>query len=353
MEEYDVTVVGASVIGSRVADLVSQRGYRVLLIEEHKQIGLPQHCTGLVSFRLLELLPDIPKQIIVNKIKSAKFFSPNGNCLELKPKYLAYVIDRIALDRFLFNKVKDNVKVKTGERFESFKYKRNSVEIKTNREIYHSKILVGADGVNSQVRKKSKIEYPKNFLLGLQSKVKGAFDPDNVELWFGSKICPKFFAWVVPENEDVARVGLATNSNTIQYYHNFLQKRLGYTNKPINSGLINYGIMKETSSNRLMLVGDASCQVKPFSGGGLIYGLIAAEICADACIDAIENDKFDEKFFKENYDKRWKKILFIPIIKGLILRNIFNILLDTDLNFLFYFLGHRKKFLENWDMDLF
>lgn len=352
MEEYDVAIVGASVTGSGVVNLVSQKGYRVLLVEEHKKIGLPLHCTGLVSFRLLELLPNLPKKIIINRIKSAKFFPPNGNCLELKPNYSAYLIDRIALDRFLFNEAKNNTEIKTGERFESFRYAKDSVKIKTNKKIYRSKILVGADGANSQVRKKAKINYPKNLLVGVQSTVKGNFDPNYVELWFGSQICPKFFAWIVPENENVARVGLATNSNAMRFYESFLKKRLGYTNKPHTAGLIRYGLMKETSTDRLMLVGDAACQVKPFSGGGIIYGLTASEICTDACIGALENNVFDKNFFKENYDKKWKEKLSLPIIKGLMIRKIFNNLSDNNLNILFSLAGYTKKILERFDMDL-
>lgn len=186
---YDIAIIGASVAGSRVAELVSEN-CNTLLIEEHRKIGLPLQCTGLVSYRLLELLPKLPKKIILNKIKSAKFFSPNGNCIELSPKYPVYVIDRAELDRFLFNQVKERVDVKTGERFEKFKYVNGSVMIKTSKGSYYSKILIGADGPNSAVRRQMKIN-DKNSVIGMQTTVKGEFD--SVELWFGSKVCPNFF----------------------------------------------------------------------------------------------------------------------------------------------------------------
>jgi geranylgeranyl reductase family protein len=348
---YDVTIIGASAIGSRTAKLIADNGYDVLLIEEHKKIGLPSKCTGLVSHRLLELLPNLPKKIIVNKIKSARFFPPSGNCLELKSKSPAYVIDRIALDNLLFNEAKD-VEIRTCERFESFRLMEDYVKIKINKKIYHSKILIGADGSNSLVRKYSKLDYPKNVLFGLQTTVKGNFDSDSVELWFGSSVAPNFFAWVVPENDNIARVGLATNQNPMKFYNGFLKKRVGRISKPDTSGIIRYGLMKETSIDRVMLIGDAALQTKPFSGGGIIYGLIASEICADAVIKALEENRFDKNFFKENYDNKWKEKLALPITKGMILRKTFTSLPDTGLNALIYLAGHGKRFLEKWDMDL-
>lgn len=351
MEKYDVAIVGASAIGNRVANLISQKGYKVLLIEEHREVGLPMKCTGLVSFRLLELLPNLPKKVVVNKIKSAKFFSPNGNCLELKPSYPVYVIDRVALDKFLFDQVKNNVEIRIGERFKSFRYMQDSIKIKTNKKTYYSKILVGADGVNSTVRKQAKIDYPKNFLIGLQTTVKGSFDSNSVELWFGSQVCPKFFAWIVPENRNVARIGLATNLNPMKYYRRFLKLRLNSTKKPDVAGSIRYGIMKETSTDRLMLLGDAALQIKPFSSGGIVYGLIASKICADAAIKALEQNTYDRKFLKENYDRKWKEKLSLPIARGLLLRKVFNILPDYSLNFLFYLAEKEKTFLEKLDMD--
>jgi len=39
MEKFDVTIVGASVSGSRTAELIASKGYRVALVEEHEKIG--------------------------------------------------------------------------------------------------------------------------------------------------------------------------------------------------------------------------------------------------------------------------------------------------------------------------
>jgi len=350
---FDAIVIGASAIGSRIAKLIADSGHNVLLIEEHKKIGLPSKCTGLISHRLLQLLPNLPKKIIINKIKSARFFSPNGNCFELKSKNPVYLIDRTALDNFLFNEAKNSkVEIKTGERFESFRQMNDCVNIKTNKKIYHSKILIGADGANSLVRKYSKLDYPKNVLFGLQTTVKGNFDSKSVELWFGSSVAPNFFAWIVPENNHTARVGLATDSNPMRFYNSFLKNRIGHISKPDTSGIIRYGIMKETNIDRVMLVGDAALQTKPFSGGGLIYGLTASKICADAAIKSLEEGRFDKRFFKGNYDKKWKEKLSLPITKGMMLRKFFNLLPNNCLNFLFYSTSHAKKFLERWDMDL-
>ncbi len=350
---YDAVVIGASAIGSRTAGLIADNGRNVLLIEEHKKIGLPSKCTGLVSSRLLELLPELPKEIIVNRVRIARFFSPNGNCLELKSRNPVYVIDRMDLDKFLFDKAKDSgARIKIGERFESFRKMEDCIKIKTNKKIYYSKVLIGADGANSLVRKQTKLDFPKNLLFGLQSTLKGNFDSDSVELWFGSSIAPNFFAWAVPENDNIARTGLATNQDSMKFYNSFLKKRVGYVSRPDTAGIIRYGLMKETSVDGVMLVGDAAFQVKPFSGGGIIYGLIASEICADATKKSFEENRFDKKFFKENYDNKWKKELALPITKGIVLRKFLTLLPDNGLDFLFYSTSHAKRFLEKWDMDL-
>ena len=76
------------------------------------------------------------------------------------------------------------------------------------------------------------------------------------------------------------------------------------------------------------IVGDAACQMKPFSGGGLIYGLIGAKIASDACKNSLKKGRYDYNFLKENYDNKWKEKLRLPVIQGLMARNFINIFPD-------------------------
>jgi flavin-dependent dehydrogenase len=112
--------------------------------------------------------------------------------------------------------------------------------------------------------------------------------------------------------------------------------------------------MKRTTAERVLLVGDAACMIKPFSGGGIIYGLIASGNCADACIKALEKNEFSKKFLMKEYDKKWKKILEKPIKKGLRYRKIFDKLSDWQLDLFFNITNKLRltKFLESFDMDL-
>ncbi|MBI4010184.1 MAG: NAD(P)/FAD-dependent oxidoreductase [Candidatus Aenigmarchaeota archaeon] len=348
---YDAAVIGGALSGSRTAELLAKQGHKVLLIEEHSNIGEPCKCTGLVSWRTPEMLK-LPKEIIVNLIDKANFHAPNGTFFTLKCKKQVYVLDRPGLDRFLFNSaVEAGADAKTSETFERFWYNNGTVRVKTNKGVYDAKVLIGADGGNSQVAKQANLEMPKNFFSGLQTTAEGDFE--NVELWFGSKLCPKFFCWIVPENKHVARVGIAAEKNPNFYYQNFLRKRVKTVANPNVAGIIRFGVMKDTVSDRILLVGDAACQMKPVSGGGITYGLIGAQFAADACHKALEENKFSYRFFKEEYDERWKERLVPGIKKGMFYRKLLFSMSDSQINVAFRMiktLGYRL--LEKLDFDL-
>jgi len=317
---YDVIVVGAGPAGCRTAELIAKKGYKVLVLTQHEEIGKPVKCSGLVSWRLKELVPNLPENVIVNEVESAKFFSSSGSCLELKSKKPVYVIDREMLDKYLAERAKQaGVEIKLSTKFEKIKFLENGVEVKTNKGNFETKLLVGADGVNSIVARQINLKQPENILTGIQATVEGNFDSHSVELWFGKNICPNFFAWVVPENENTARIGLATSANAKSYFDKFLRKRIGKTKKPDVAGRIIFGLMENTVADRILLVGDAASQVKPFSGGGIIYGLIGAGFASLACIKSLEKENYSCQFLKENYDEKWKQKLAKPIERGLLL----------------------------------
>ncbi len=359
---YDVIVVGAGVAGCRIAELIARKGFNVALIEEHADIGTPVQCAGLVSHRLKALLPDLPDSVFLNQVNRAKFFYSSNRPIskpnfELRSKKPVHVIDRAELDKSLFEKARaSGAKTKRSTKFTSYRIKEDKIVISTNKGKIESGLLVGADGPNSLVAKKAMLEPPENYLAGVQATIDAAtasneFDADAVELWFGSDITPDFFGWLIPLSPTKARIGLATRQGALNYFKNFLKKRIGTTVKPDVGGRINFGLMENTAAERVMVVGDAACHVKPLSGGGVIYGLIGAAYCANACVKALRAGDFSAGFLKQEYDEKWKRQLQKPIGRGLRYRKI---LLGSGnrMNLLFNIAGKLRFILESFDMDL-
>jgi digeranylgeranylglycerophospholipid reductase len=354
---HDVVVIGAGIVGCRTAELIAKKGFNVALIEEHADVGAPVQCAGLVSHRLKSMLPDLPNNIFLNEVRRAKFFSPSSKsesdpALELESAKPVYVIDREKLDKALFKHARvAGVKAARSTKFTEFSIEENKIIISTNRGKIESKLLVGADGPSSLVAKRAKLDVPMNYLAGVQATVEGEFEPGAVELWFDNYITPDFFAWVVPMSSKQARIGLAAETKALEHFRKFVKRRTKKTIKPDVGGRINFGLMDNTTAERVMVVGDAACQVKPFSGGGVIYGLIGAGYCANACVKALRADDFSAGFLKQEYDEKWKWQLGKPIKRGLLYRKI---LLGSDkkMNLLLSAAGKFKFIMQDWDMDL-
>ncbi|MBM3229608.1 FAD-dependent oxidoreductase, partial [Candidatus Parvarchaeota archaeon] len=67
---YDVHVIGAGPAGSFAAREAALSGKKVLLCEEHGQVGSPVACSGLISKAGLELMRDVVdyRKITLNRI---------------------------------------------------------------------------------------------------------------------------------------------------------------------------------------------------------------------------------------------------------------------------------------------
>jgi flavin-dependent dehydrogenase len=82
-----------------------------------------------------------------------------------------------------------------------------------------------------------------------------------------------------------------------------------------------------TYGHHVLLVGDAAGQVKPFSGGGLYPGLMAASLCAEAAWSAFQRDDLSAPSLAR-YEREWRRRLGRELARSWHLRRA-GLCLDT------------------------
>lgn len=337
-----ITIIGAGPAGCFAAYHLAKGGQEVQVLEEHASIGRPVQCTGLVTSAIEDIIR-IRKDCILSRIETAKAVAPDGNILEVPIKDL--VLDRAKFDRSVADMaVKAGAKIHLNHRFIGYK-KDIAVKDKKNGRIKSIKtdILIGADGAGSSVARSAGLAGKRDFYVGLQARVKLKTDPTSFEAHLGG-ISREFFAWVVPESEDICRVGLAAKKNTLKYFDKFLG-HIKIGKKMIiekQGGLIPlYNPKLEIQKGNVFLVGDAAHQVKASTGGGIIQGLMAAKILSGSIIDG--ND----------YASGCKSALGKDLWIHLMIRNMLNNFSDDDYNLLIRLVNkdHVRYAMQNFNRD--
>jgi len=346
MKKYDVVVVGGGPIGGFVAKNIAEKGYNTAIFEEHKRIGTPLKCAGLVTPRVFDFFNFSKNKVVENKIYGANFHSPCGDVLTIGGNKLhALVIDRPQFDQEIMNKANDaGVELRLGSKAISGIKNADKIELEIKEECKVSKIksflLIGADGPHSKIRKTFDFPQPTEFLKGIGAKATDInLDPKYVEIFLGRNIAPGFFAWAIPTNKEgtEARIGLCideTSKYTLKQCFNNLIKQKIFKNIKIKNhiaGTIPLGALKKTTTSNVMLVGDAAAQVKPTSGGGIYPGLICARHCSSIAIDSLENYNYSSRYLRR-YHALWNNEIGKELNRGMIFRKIIKNLDDNKID---------------------
>jgi len=335
MKDYDVAVIGAGPIGSTFARYAVEKGLKVALFEKKKKIGVPLQCAGLIGNKIkdVNILPD---EFILNEIYGACLYSPSSTMISMRKKEpLAYVLDRVAYDKFLAQLAVD----KGAELY--LNHRVNNVDIEKG-EIYlkdkkiSAEIIVGADGYSSIVSESFNSDFKSvHATQYLIDTGENSFDEDYFQVYVNSEISPGFL-WVIPLSKSSARVGLFADSD-YQNLSGILNKFLADNEKLKDAKILKkyHGIIpvydpkKEVVKNRVILIGDAASQVKPTTGGGLIIGFVCAKIAAETVYDAINSQNID---ILKKYGKQYRKMYKNELKMQLKVQTTYNSLNDDDLD---------------------
>jgi len=367
--KVDIAVVGAGPAGLVAAIQAITCGVDVSVFEEHSTIGLPTHCAGLVSvkgFKKLGFSP--PSNVVLNKVRGAVFFSPSGHSFVVeKETAQAYVLDRVLYDRFLASKAKrSGVNIELSCKVKDVFVKEDKVVISLIKKgieerVVDTRVLINAEGVKSVISRKLGFNRPQSLLPAVQFEMTDVeLNDEFVELYFGRKIAPGFFAWIIPTSDRSARVGLAAKRRPLSLLKRFLRSskqvskrfRKSKIVRIIGGTVITGGPISRTWDSRVLLVGDVAGQVKPTTGGGIILGSLCSTIAGKIAGEFVRNNL--PVSFLGNYEKAWRKLFGREFRSMKVLRTLLNFLPDKTLDKLFLYIS-RYEFGEDLakygDMD--
>ncbi len=329
--DCDVAVVGAGPAGSRTARNLARAGLRVRLLEEHRRVGVPSHCSGLISPRTLREA-EIGEEAIIHRITGAFVHTANGGEVALGgEKTRAVAIDRVRWDETLCEQAQaagaDLVRARLVNVSRENRHVRLHTQTDGRDDSFTARAVVGADGAHSRVARSLGLTGPseKVYCLGIEGRLKMPHE-DFVHVFVGSGLAPGWFGWIIPTGDGGVRAGIGSQNGDkpIACYRRLTQlfPRLFEGIEPcrLYGGTIPLDFAPKSYGDNVVLVGDAAGQVKPFSGGGIYTGLVAARHASTAILRAFEAGDFSAHCLAP-YERGWKGEIGRELLRSLRIRH--------------------------------
>lgn len=351
-EKTDIIVVGGGPCGSFSAFKAARLGAEVSVFEEHREIGVPKHCAGLLSIAgLTRLGLRLPYRIIENEFKGAIFHSPSGKKFVIRRSSpVTYVVNRELFDKHISNlAIKSGVRYFLESKVKSFLFDSDFVAGVVFRKgrvekSLASSVVINAEGCSSTLLKRTGLQTLDGSMIvnAIQAEVDRVdeVDLDMVEVYLGKKCAPGFFAWIIPKRNASAKVGLAIRTgNPLEYLHRFMENHPVASKKLRRSEVTNLSVhpiplggpIPKTYSKGLLVAGDAASQVKPTTGGGVIVGLSCSRIAAQVACEAVKKNDFSEAILAR-YQSRWRELIGFDLAVMRQTRKLLNRLSDRRID---------------------
>jgi geranylgeranyl reductase family protein len=301
-----IVIIGAGPVGSYLGQLLKHHGFNPLLLEEHAEVGKPVQCAGIVGRGAFEemRLP-ISTKSIMNTIDGANVHF-NGSDFTVNRSRVAHIIDREIFDKEL----SQGLNIEFNTMLQEVHPIKDGYILKTNNGEYFADVVIGADGPNSKVRRSLDFSSDMKLYRGYQYRVKMTPKQQNmVEVHYVKPF--SMFTWIIPEGNGVVRIG-TISPNPYQELNGFMEK-ISEKGEVVekNAGAIPIGSCQLAKGNAA-LVGDAACQVKPITSGGIYYGMKSAEILADAIKEG--DLSIYEKRWVEEFEREIKVCLMVRYV---------------------------------------
>ena len=250
-----IAIIGAGINGLYLAWKLSRAGHEVTVFEKKERIG-KEACSGLFSERILEFIPQSQK-LTLNKIDFVLIHFPKRT-LKIKFRKKFFVMSHAELDRLVSKLAEEaGAKIILGKAVDSLPQGFDRI--------------IGCDGYSSFVRKEVGL---KNLIF--RATIQGFLNKKDQSSFVETWPQDEGFIWKIPRGGEI-EYGIITKPSLAKgLFEEFLNKN-NLQLQRIQGFVVPQGFSLP-EDNTVTICGDAAGLTKPWSGGGVIWGLMADEI---------------------------------------------------------------------------
>ena len=344
-EIFDVLIVGAGPSGSNTA--ISYKNLNPDLkvgIMDKAVFPRDKSCGDAIGPGVINALKRFNNEHILDnepEVISTSLFGPDNIGIQNyipkvknKDDSVVYVIPRYELDNRIFNIAKDlDVTSLEDTRYINYENiddeKVLKVEIETSskeKKFIFTKLLVGADGANSRVRKSLNLKQNSDLhkAIAIRAYINS---PNYLEIFkertlmFEINVSAlKGYAWAFPSKDDLINIGIGMPLNLFKKDDMDINKMLDSFITTLESkGVVVNNLRMEKSymlpfassrpklsHDKIALVGDAGSMINPMSGEGIFYGMEAGYLLAKETFSSFNSQNENE--LNQNLKKYEKKL---------------------------------------------
>lgn len=329
---YDLIIVGLGPAGATLARLIGKK-FKVLVLDKRELLESPSEglyekcCGGLLAPDAQEMLAKyglgLPKEVMVNPQLFAVRTIDIQNSLESYYQRHYINIDREKFDRWVVSLIPDSVDIHCGTTFKSFDIQEDRVKVVFSccdqERTEYAKVLVGADGALSTIRKQIKPlpVVPKTYI-----SIQEWFEVDEISPFFSAifdEEITDFYSWIIPkENLLIVGTALDIDANVNKKFE-LLKKKLTRYNYSLDKSVKRKGayLLRPVKMNQIFisndkvaLIGEAAGFISPSSAEGLSYAFRSAFDLAKAFETSLAS-------FSKEYDINSKSLKRNILMKNL------------------------------------